>query len=309
MPISLSFRNPVQVIIFSGGLSLAEDAALRLKLSEKINQGRLAILFQIEKFDIDDEGSRRRLLGLAAYCLESKVRLAFSGPVQSKWPLLVTAEKKKPEIFVSEAEAFAWFESQSQEAGDAPKSPTDNAEEQIKQAEIQDLLKRYEPFQNLNEFDPFHLEKLLQIYRKAPNRETIVELERAMRDLRKHHDRTAALKAEIEPAAKELLELTTYRKMPISPSEIAHRQAELKATQKDLLQEAQNLTLSLRDLGEQTKAFDLKCANLQYEKDQELIAWQKKVSEQELRNIRLKEMLLAAAASEQKLLDSLLAQN
>ena len=53
MGISFSFKNDAQYVKLDGTLSALEEAAVRLKLDQKINQGRSKIVIDISSFEID----------------------------------------------------------------------------------------------------------------------------------------------------------------------------------------------------------------------------------------------------------------
>lgn len=54
MSISLAFRNQLQFVRYEGRIVAEEEAAVRLKLDQKINQNRNLLLFDIIAFDMSD---------------------------------------------------------------------------------------------------------------------------------------------------------------------------------------------------------------------------------------------------------------
>jgi hypothetical protein len=237
----------VQLVAFPGPITTEEEAAVRLKLDQKISAGRKQVLFHLSGFPVADQPARLRFMSLVSYCLERGVTVGVCGAEQSRWPLLRLDGKRQPQLFVTEGEALATLTAAPETApihspGEAPQ---DDTEKQIHLRSIEALLNKYESFQNTGELDPFGLERVEVLYRKDRSRESLIELDKAIRDLPRRRQHLQKLITETERLAEETLEFTFHRKLPVTPAEIEARAKSAEQERDSMSREREQLTADI----------------------------------------------------------------
>lgn len=226
MSISFAFKNNTQIVKFIERLSVDEEPIVRLKLDEKINQGRSSIMFQLEEFDTNHEESKNRVLSLMLYCIERKVTVALciAKPYWAKF------SKAPVKMFSTEAEAYEFFAQASIPAIQTAKPTIQNPEADQQEKAADEVLKKYTAFQQIENFDPHSLKKMSEMYALSPSIACIEQLERAVLDVKKRKEKISQLEEQCYQMSAEAFNLSSYRKMPLNDKEF---QAEQKLFQAD----------------------------------------------------------------------------
>jgi hypothetical protein len=237
--ISLSFKNDAQYVKLDGALSTVEEAAVRLKLDQKINQGRSKILIDISSFAIDDKESVKALHTVLRFTLQRGTTLSLFGLKNTLWIKIAENFPGKVQMHETEAEALKWIEANAKKP-EAPvgeiKKP--DPEDEIKQKLLAEVLAKYEIYQAQNDYDPYLLKKLERDYAQAPQREAIFALRRAYKHVFTLKEGLSALEDRCREIADQLLESMKIRKIPLSPAELSAKRKSIQdmraAVQADL---------------------------------------------------------------------------
>jgi hypothetical protein len=226
MPISFAFKNDVQYIKLDGGIATVEEAAIRLKLDQKINQGRQKILFDITSFNSGDKNSVEALQSVVKFALYRGVTVGLFGLKQSSWVIIAENFPVPMKIFEIESEAIKWIGTieikPSQANGQQEKKLDPEAE--YKQRKLKELLTKYELYQVQNDYDPFLLRKLEEEYRLTLVREPLFALRRAYKHVFTLKDAIAQIDAHCRQLADQLLTAIKIRKIPLSPAELVTKE-------------------------------------------------------------------------------------
>ena len=99
MEISFKTQGDVQIVEIDGAMGDAEAAAVRVKLEQKINQGRAKVLFDLSNFTIENDAARKLLLGVLVYTLTRGALTACCGIKSSQRPLLIVPGQYAAENF------------------------------------------------------------------------------------------------------------------------------------------------------------------------------------------------------------------
>lgn len=231
MGISLSFKNDAQYVKIDGALSAPEEAAVRLKLDQKINQGRTKILIDVSSFKVDDKESIKALQTVLKFVLQRGTTLSLFGLKNTLWIKIAEGFPGKVQMHETEAEAIKWIETNAKKP-EAPigevKKP--DPEDEIKQKLLAELLSKYEIYQAQNDYDPYLLKKLEQDYTQTPQREALFALRRAYKHVFTLKDGLNELEQRCRDLANQLLESMTIRKIPLSPPELAAKRKAIQDT-------------------------------------------------------------------------------
>ncbi len=90
------------------------------------------------------------------------------------------------------------------------------------------LIKQHETMRTKKSYDPFGLGKIAEIYREAPERSHIKQLEGAVSEYSRLKNENQAAQQYLDKLAEQLLSLTKLRKGAVHYDEIAKRTSELK---------------------------------------------------------------------------------
>jgi hypothetical protein len=220
MGISFSFKNNVQYVKIDGPLSQVEEAAVRLKLDQKINQGRNKILIDITSFATTDKDSVKALHSVLNFAIHRGTAVALFGIKQTLWLPVAEGFPTKLTLFETEGEAVSWSATvEVKPLAVAGKKPDPEAE--IKEKKLKELLGKYEIYQAKNDYDPYLLKKLELEYAKAPQRESLFALRRAYKHLSTLKESMDQVDAHCRKLADQLLEATIIRKIPLTPAELS----------------------------------------------------------------------------------------
>ncbi|HEX4923658.1 MAG TPA: hypothetical protein VFV50_06215, partial [Bdellovibrionales bacterium] len=205
--------------------------AVRLKLDQKINHGRLKILFDVTRFAIDHPDSVKALHSVLRYAVQRGTTIGLFGLKQTLWIKLAEGFPSRLNLFELESEAVKWLEKvviQPKGAPAVPKKP--DPDEEIKQRRIQELLAKYAIYQAQNDYDPFLLRKLADEYVQTPAREPLFALRRAYKNIFSLKESLAKLEGNCRNLANLLYESMRIRKIPLSPPELMVKRKSVQDT-------------------------------------------------------------------------------
>jgi len=105
MAIQIHIRENIPIIEIDGKFSSAEEAALRLRLDEKIKAGAPCFVFDISRFELLDPTSHNQIKIILSYFRAREVILAIFGIKQTMFSKLVMENPPDIAKFETETEA------------------------------------------------------------------------------------------------------------------------------------------------------------------------------------------------------------
>lgn len=292
MGISFAFRNEFQYVKLEGTLSAPEEAAVRLKLDQKINQGRLKILIDVTRFAIDHSDSVKGLHSVLRYAFQRGTTVGLFGLKQTLWLKLAEGFSSKLNLFELESEAVKWLENvvlPSKNTPAPPKKP--DPDEEIKQRRLQELLAKYAIYQAQNDYDPFLLRKLQDEYLQTPAREPLFALRRAYKQIFILKESLNSLEDNCRRLANLLYESMRIRKIPLSPPELTVKRKSIQDTRAAVQMELDEIKQEVD--AHMATAVEFRKRSLSHEErwKNELELLQKQVDQQTLENKKLMSLL------------------
>ncbi len=238
MAITLKVDDDLQTVVFSGPLDSTEAQALRLKLDQKITQGRTKLLLDIALLEMKPD-TIETILSFVDYAMQMKVFVAISGLTPKTWSLVNSTTGRRLHKFYTSEEAINYLNKADSNYSSADTNPA------LKNLppETLELLELYEAKRQQKSFDPFRLRQIKEIYKTSPNKTHIKQLENAVTECTKSRAENIATDKELVSLSQEMLRLTDLRRSPIHYDEIEmHTKAlnkSLATTKKDI-QEIKN---------------------------------------------------------------------
>ena len=256
MAISFSFKNNVQVLKFSGGLSQEEFSQVVVKLEEKIAQQRRQFLFHLELFKTQEEASKAKMIQLIRFCFDKKVQLALC-LANKNWAAYSVGVHPLAKMFNTETEALAHFH--LTENTPVPKA------ESLDEMKIRDtdlLVKKYEAFHKPDELDPYHLKKILALYTQTPTVEAIEHLEKASLDIERRKQSLQRLELQCTQISQEAFAMSIARTTPLKDSEWLARQKQIDAQKIALMSQQSLYEGQMAELRAELQTIDKRLENL-----------------------------------------------
>ena len=243
MSIQFSTKEDIQVVAIDGKLSTVEEAAIRLKLDQKISQGRQIILFGIPGLDLQDAATIKNMHLLLQYTKNRASICALYGVKKTFFKLFVISSTLDIEKFETELEAVAWIEKvkaekaapKTEEKKDSSKDP----EKEFKDKELQALLKTYDMNFVDNDYDPHRLTKLCEEYAKAPTKDLLQALRKTLTEIKSLRETSTKTNDEINKLSKQLHFQMSYRKAPVTASELKSKSSSITGAETAVQQEIQ----------------------------------------------------------------------
>lgn len=305
MGIEFAFRQNVQLVRLTGPLTPEEDAAVRLKLDQKISAGRSLVLFHLAEYPVTETTPRSRLMGIISFCLERGVTVGISGAEPSRWPLLRFDGRRQARLYQSETEALSALASpDTQETAltQNGKEAPDQGESEFRRRQIDELLRTYESYQQGNNLDPFGLEMLAATYARDRNREALNELDKALRQLPAKRALVQKLTTEAERLAEELFEFTFHRKLPVTAKEAEAKARDIEIERDSLSGEKEELTKEIASLEQKLANIDRAAQDARAKLDTKIQAAELELKNAADETARLRDSLSVQTENEQRLL-------
>ena len=244
MGVAFAFKNNVQVLKFSDIMTNDESTQVLSKLEEKIKQGRKQFLFHLEKFQNHDEVSKSKVIHLIKFCFQQKLNIALCLP-QKSWSNYSSGSLSLAKMFNTEAEALLYLDNLSRDPESKPLSF-----EELKAKETEELVKKYEIFHKPDDFDPYHLKKMQNVYFYTPTIEAIENLEKASLDITKRKENIQRLELQCEQMSQQMLEMSFARSKPVKESEFNFKTKNIQDKEKSLLSIKKDLEEKISSLKE-----------------------------------------------------------
>jgi len=253
MGISFAFRDNVQVIELEGTLSAVEEAAIRMKLDQKINQGRTNFLVNIANFLILDPHSVTNLQGIIRFCVARDSNICVVGLKKANWKFILIPNGPDFAKFETESESKPWFEALAKKTSAAavPAAPKEEKDlvDELKAKAIAKLLEKYEVYFSERDYDPHMIEKIWKDYSQLPSKELMHALHKAQLDIKKNSDDVLMLDQMCNVLASKLGTSMLFRKAPISALEITNKKKSIEdskvAIQKEIAEVKSSIQVNL----------------------------------------------------------------
>ncbi|MDZ4660959.1 MAG: hypothetical protein SGJ18_04995 [Pseudomonadota bacterium] len=215
MAINLKVEDDMQIVVFSGPLAEFEAQALRLKLDQKITQGRTKLLLNIALLDMKPEAINS-ILSFVDYAEQLKVSVAIAGLTPETWNLVNSTSGRRIHKFYTSEEAISHLTKTNSSYSVAHSNPA------LKNlsTEALELLEQYEAKRQKKNYDPFRLNRLRETYKTSPNKSHIKQLENAVAECAKSRSENGALEKDLTQLSQEMLRLTELRRSPVHYDEI-----------------------------------------------------------------------------------------
>ncbi len=244
MEISFKRYGNIQLIQIVGPISEMEAAAIRFKLDEKINTGRRKILFDLGRFDLNDEASRKYLLSLIVYTINRDTLTVCCDVPAEQWPGFLVPGDRQIKMMATVNEGLTFLkanEPPSLEEIKAALAKKKSPDAEIKDRALKQLLEKYDVYQHSNEDDPHRLQFIAQQYRTTPSTEALGVERKAIEHFVQLQDEIKIMDSECEKLSGRVKALMRYRKTPLSPKE-------LKVKEDSLIKEMDQLKSDIRGL-------------------------------------------------------------
>ena len=267
MEISFKIQGEVQVVEIDGSVTDSEAAAIRVKLEQKINQGRKKILFDVSLFQIENNAARNLLLGIVTYAMNRGTLVVLCGVKAVHRPLLLIPGNQQIKVFFTRAEGLDFIQKNVIPDPKASLAAPKKTEEEIKEDALKKLLEKYEVFQHNDDDDPFRLQFLIEQYHSRPNPEALAVEKRATESLLSCQRENRLMEEECDGLAKRVKSLMQYRKAPISGKELQLKRETMEKELREIKEAMEKLMKSVtenklkgaeaKDLGEKTRKASL----------------------------------------------------
>lgn len=247
MAIKINLRNDIQIVEIEGKMTSEEEAALRIRLDEKIRDGRTSFLFDVSRFDLSDPTSQNQIRIILKYLLTREVFLAAFGLKHNLFSKLVIDPPPDVPKFETETEGqnFITQAIKAKTDGKAPKEKKEKTEEELRTEAIQEKLKKYELHFLEKETDPYLIGKLLEEFKKTPSLHLVHAVRGANKDLKKLVSDIHEKEAQLQSLATPLLNQLKYRKAPITDAELASKRGRLDGQFGEVQKEIKQLSTDI----------------------------------------------------------------
>jgi len=307
MSISFAFRNNVQIVKIEGPLNTVEEAAVRLKVDQKISQGRHCILLDVSALAIDDPVTVASLHSLVKYLFAREIFIAIGGIKSSDWKKIVVTDGRDPQKFETEAEAAAWF-AQCLEGTAPPEAAlrkAEDTEKEFQKKKAAELVAQYDVYQKANDYDPHMLGKYLAEYEQAPFRKGLVALVRASEELDEKNESNKELEKTCRSQAEALQSALSLRKLPVSAQELDVLKKTLAQSRSIVEKEIADYKTQIEQKKTETQQWKDRCATYQKEWGQRMSDMEAQLQTQKEFNQKLAFDLVEKEKEELELLATL----
>jgi anti-anti-sigma regulatory factor len=282
MGIQFDLKDDIQIVAIDGKLSAVEEAAIRLKLDQKIGQGRTTILFALAGLDLQDAQTLKNIQQLLVFSLNREALCAVFGIKKSNFKLLTLSGSRDIEKFETESEAKSWFEKIKAERA-APKVEQKDTgkdpELEIKAKELAALLKTYEMNFVENDYDPHRLTKLCEEYSKAPTADFMQALRKAVVDIKAKSEELSKRNESLGKISKQLHFQMSFRKAPVTESELKSKETSISGADTAMKSEIELLQSEIKKLQASAQESKQKSADHQEKWKKELKLLENEISQ------------------------------
>ena len=306
MEISFSTHLEVQIILISGRLGQAEGAAVRNKLSEKINQGRNKVLFELSTYDLSDNTARTQVISAILYAMNRDVTVACAHSDLALWPFLVLPSGNKTlKIFLSREEALSFLDSQNspklKSSAQGTKSKTEaEINEEFKSKALKILLEKYSIFQTSDLDDPLRLEFFAAEYLKSGRGDIFDAEKKASELLVKTDNELAELELNCSRLAGEVKRASLNRKIPFDEKELMLKRDTFNQTISELGKKIQMYNSDIEKYSSDTQELKNELINLKTERDLDETSLTQKLSKLKIETEALLQNLKSKDDAEEK---------
>ncbi|MGE3974091.1 MAG: hypothetical protein AB7F59_06145 [Bdellovibrionales bacterium] len=289
MGIQFLLKDDIQVVALDGKLTGVEEAAIRLKLDQKISQGRNYIFFSIAELDLQDTTTIKNVHLLLQYAKNRDTLCAIYGIKKNLFKHFIISPNRDIDKFETESEAREWLEKIKAERAapkDAKKEPSQDPEKDFKAMELAQLLKSYEINFIENDYDPYRLAKLAEEYNKVPAPELIQALKKAIVDIKTHREELAKKDEELKNLSNQLHFQMSYRKAPVTASELKSKTASVSSAEGAIKQEIDQLKNEIHRLQKEAQEHKQKSQDHHQKWQSELKALENEIAQEKAKNDR-----------------------
>ncbi len=227
MPAILRSEDDIQIMAFSDPLSPEDFSTLRLKIDQKIIQGRTYFVFDLTGLDVKNTRSLPSLQALVDFCLTRLTQPIIVLPDKKSWKKVVSQSGQRVEYFVKIDDGLTFVRQIIAAAQKPQKQKADPRREDLERL-IADYKKKLTP----NSYDPLGLEKRAAKYKADPSKDELKALEGAILQYKKLKAENEETNHEVSRLAEQVMSLTQLRKKAIRSDEIQKRKSELMILQR-----------------------------------------------------------------------------
>lgn len=242
MAINLKVEDDIQIVVFTGPLIKSEAQVLKTALDKKITNGRMKLLLDVTRLDINPQNIDE-VLSIVENFESLKVSVAIAGLSAESWSQFTSKSGGRIHKFYTVEEGRSYLN----RAASIYSSEDTNPAIKKLPSETIELLAEYEAKRHQKTYDPFRLMSLKENYKKDPSKAHIKQLENAVTECTKSRNDITNLVKELDHLSQEMLRLTRLRRSPVHYDEIAVHTKNLDkliATAKKDIQEIKNQILT-----------------------------------------------------------------
>lgn len=220
MPAILRSEADNQIMEFSDPLNPQDFSTLRLKIDQKIIQGRRYFVFDLSQIDFKQTRSLPPILALIDFCLTRQTSPSVICPDKKIWKKIISTTGQKIEYFISLTDCLEYIATLSGPV--EKKDKLDPRKEELKKL-IAEFKKKATP----KNYDPLGLVTRASQYKTNPNKDCLKALEAAIAHYKKLKIENEETNHEVTQLAEQMMALTLLRKKAIRAEEIQLRKNEL----------------------------------------------------------------------------------
>lgn len=223
MPAILRSQDEIQIISFRDPLDPPDFSTLRLKIDQKMVQGRNNFIFDLTDIDFKTTRSLPAIIELIDFCFMRHTIPSVISPDKTNWKKVQPKTGNKVEYFVGLSENIEFLRKfaldKAKEGSEKSKDP--------RREDLEKLINEYKKKVPTKPYDPMGLAAKAKQYEKSPNKEILKTLESAILQYKKLKSENEDTNHEVTRLAEQMMNMTFLRKKAIRTEEITKRKDEL----------------------------------------------------------------------------------
>ncbi|OQW51924.1 MAG: hypothetical protein A4S09_09670 [Proteobacteria bacterium SG_bin7] len=224
MPAILHSQDDIQIITFSDPLNPQDFSTLRLKIDQKIIQGRVNFIFDLSDIDFKVTRSLSAIIELVDFCFMRQTTPSVISTDKKSWKKIESRTGNKIQYFANIQENL---ENLKQVIAIKDRDKEQKEPKDPRRSDLEKLIAEYKKKVPIRSYDPLGLEMKAKQYKTAPSKEILKALEAAILQYKKLKAENEDTNQEVTRLAEQMMNLTSLRKKAIRTEEIAKRKKEL----------------------------------------------------------------------------------
>lgn len=225
MPAILRSQDEIQIIAFSDPLNPQDFSTLRLKIDQKMVQGRANFIFDLTDIDFKITRSLPAILELITFCSMRQTLPSIISPDKKNWKKLEPKAGNKIDYFTNLQESLDHIKKMT---GDKEKGiKSESKAKDPRREDLEKIINDYKKKVPTKSYDPLGLAPKAKQYQTSPSKEILKALEAAILQYKKLKSENEETNQEVTRLAEQMMNMTFLRRKAIRSEEIVKRKDEL----------------------------------------------------------------------------------